>query len=780
MIVGRYELEQFVDIASIKTETLLDRLNSIGLEVESFKRANIPQGVRIGFIKECEKHPNADKLSVCRVDVGEREPLTIVCGAKNVAKGQYVPVATIGTILSNGLEIKQAKLRGIDSFGMICSSSELGLVKINDGILVLDDSIGELKVGATLSGNRVLDDEFIELSITPNRGDCLSLYGICRDISAAFGVKLKAIEYKEKNDNVLGIGRTLQVVTHSKLSASLCYRMIEVKDSKTPVAIALALANNGALKESDIDNMCEYATYVCGVVINFYHASELNYEDAEHRKYSIEIKKEESSLEAVYGKKRVSIIGYDRDRDHKIQDRGEFVIEASYVEPHLISELVTNAKLKKDTKIYYKTSRGTNPDLIKGMNFFISLIDRYTKSVIYSGMHEFLEHKEQRMVTINTKKISSILGVEIERNQIYETLKALGFSIDTTVDSDTFVAKVPGFRADILSIQDVAEEILRIKGIDNIPSIKMEFKEENQMGLGYREYKKRERYRYRASMSGFSETLHYVFTSDKLQKSFNLPLIKEELALTNPITAELSTLRSSLLPNMIETVARNINNSQKRVSLYEIGKVFNEKREESEKIAFVFSGLENLEAFINKGAKEIDFFAFAKRVSYVLGEIELDRLDDKPSFLHPYVAASILKDGKNIGIMGALHPNIESKFSIPKTFVAEIDFESLSEKRVEVVPYSQLQPIFRDLSLLKDRMLEYKEIKSVIDSLNIELLKSYYPLDLYRDKEFGEKESLTIRFLIQPKDRALEDSEIASMMEHIIEALSSKLGIKLR
>lgn len=780
MIVGRYELEQFVDIASIKTEVILGRLNSIGLEVESFTKVDIPQGVKIGFIKECEKHPSADKLSVCTVDVGEKEPLTIVCGAKNVAKGQYVPVATIGTTLSNGLEIKQAKLRGVDSFGMICSSSELGLAKLNDGILVLDDSIGELKIGATLSGNRVLDDEFIELGITPNRGDCLSLYGICRDISAAFGAKLKAVEYKEKNDNVLGIGRTLQIVTHGKLSASLYYRMIEVKSSKTPVAIALALANNGALKEGSIDNLCEYATYVCGVAVNFYHSSELNYEDAEHKKYTLEIKKEKSSLEAAYGKKRLSIIGYDRDRSDKAEESGEFVIEASYVEPHMISELVSSAGLKKGSKLYYKTSRGTNPNLAKGINFFMSLVDRYTESVIYSGIHEFLEHKEPRSVTVNSKKISSILGLEIKLSEMHEILKALAFNIDTTVDNDTFVAKIPGFRADIVSIQDVAEEILRIKGIDNIPSCKIEFREDNRMGYGYQEHKKKERYRYRASMSGFSETLHYVFSSDRLQESFGLPLLDKSLELANPISAELCTLRSSLLPNMIESVSRNVNNSQKRIALYEIGKVFNQKREESERMAFVFSGLESLEAFMNQGAKDIDFFEFAKKVSHVIGDIELTPLKEECSFLHPFVAAHIVKNGKNIGVIGALHPHLETEFSIPRTFVAEVDFEFLGEKRVETTPYSSLQPIFRDLNFLKEETLEYKSIKSAIDSLNIDLIKSYYPLDLYRSKDLGDKESLTVRFLIQPKDSALEDSEIAKIMDAIVDILKKKLGVSLR
>jgi len=780
MIVGRYELERFVDISKIKTDVLLEKLNSIGLEVDGFKKTSIPSGVRIGFVEECEKHPNAEKLSVCRVNIGEQEPLVIVCGAKNVQKGQFVPVATIGTILKNGLEIKKSKLRGVESHGMICSSEELGLPRINEGILVLDDSIGELKVGATLSGNRVLDDDFIEIGITPNRGDCLSVYGICRDISAAFGVKLKEIEYKEKNDNVLGIGRTLQVTHKHKLNASLYYRMIEVKEVKTPLVVAVSLSNNGILKNSDMDNLCEYATHICGVVINSYHSSELDYEDSEHKKYLLEIKKDNNSLEAVYGKKRLAYIGYDRERPQESHDKGEFIIEASYVDPKNISKLVSEAGLKKSPKTFYRTSRGTNPDLSKGIDFFMSMIDTYTTTIVYSGIHEFLEHKEERTVTVSARKISSILGVDMRISDINEILKSLFFIVDTTVDSDTIVAKIPGFRSDISNMQDIAEEILRIKGIDSIPSSPMHFLEADRMSEGYLEYKKRDLYRNRASISGFSESLHYVFTSKELEESFGFTLKEDKLLLSNPITAEFSELRSSLVPNMVESVSRNINNSQKRVALYEIGSVFDKNRVETQKIAFVFSGLERVESFMEGQQKEIDFFSFAKLVSSSIKGMELVPLSLEIPYMHPFMSADVILQGKKIGYMGALHPTLESKFDIPRTFIAELSFDLLPYDTVKASAFSNLQPLSRDLNFVKDRSVSFKTIKDIVESLGIKTIQKIYPIDVYRGKELKEKESLTIRFIIQPIDSALEESEINDITTAIVEKLKEELGLELR
>lgn len=779
MIVSRYELETIVDIESISTDKLLDKLNSIGLEVESYKKIEIPKGIKVGHVKECSKHPNADKLNMCLVDVGEASPLSIVCGASNVAKGQYVAVATIGSELKGGLKIKKTELRGATSEGMICSSTELGLVKINDGIMVLDDSIGSFKVGDELSTFKLLNEEIIELGITPNRGDCLSLYGVSRDISAAFGVKIKDIEYKEKNENVLGIGRTLQVSVPSKINASLQYRMLDVKEAKTPLRIALALANNGALKESSLENLIEFAAHKTGIIINAYHAGELNFLDEEHKKYQIEIKAKRGRPEEVHGKACLSLIGYNRERKEPLPDSGEFVIEASYVNPALISEAATLSKLAKDKKNYYRSSRGSNPYLGLGMNYFMTLADRYLKASVYSGMHEFSTQEEQRTVTVNAKKISAILGKKFTTPNINDILKSLQFKIDGTVDSDTFVVKIPKFRHDISGIQDVAEEILRLTGIDNLASKPLVFQESFQEGDAYHDYKKKQYYSYKASMNGFSEVLHYIFTSYELQEKFGETLIDKTYELSNPITNELSTLRTSLVPNMVESVVRNVNNAQKSVSFFEIGTVFDEKRNEYPKIAFVFSGLNGAESVYENKPAEIDFFAFAKKVSLATMDFELREGVKEIAFLHPYQSASIMC-GKQVGYIGRLHPKIENALELPPTFVAEMAFEVLPYGLKKAKAFSSLQPIQRDLNFIKEPELKYDAIKACIASVGVTELVNFYPIDLYRGDELKGKESLTIRFVLQPENKAFEDSEIAVVMEKITQSLKEKYNLALR
>jgi phenylalanyl-tRNA synthetase beta chain len=213
MIVTRRWLEEFIDLNGISIQKIIDTLNLIGQEVEGYKKVEVPQNVVVGKVIECKKHPNADKLNLTKVDVGE-EILQIVCGASNVDVDQFVPVAKIGAVLGDNFKIKKAKLRGVESFGMICSSTEIGLPKLNDGILVLDDSLGELKVGEYVG--KYLNDEIIELGVTANRGDCFSIRGIARELSAGLDIPLKSIDFsfeelKEGIGRIVNIKRMIQL-----------------------------------------------------------------------------------------------------------------------------------------------------------------------------------------------------------------------------------------------------------------------------------------------------------------------------------------------------------------------------------------------------------------------------------------------------------------------------------------------------------------------------------------------------------------------------------------
>ncbi|MFP4485498.1 MAG: phenylalanine--tRNA ligase subunit beta [Campylobacterales bacterium] len=778
MIVTRRGLEEFVNLSGIETKDLLDRLSSIGLEVESFTKIEFPKGVVVGRVLECQKHPDATKLNLCKVDVGS-ETLQIVCGAKNVAKDQYVAVAKVGSILPDGLEIKKANLRGVESLGMICSSTELGLPEINDGIMVLDSSIGSFSIGDELRDIEELNDEIIELGITPNRGDCFSLYGVARDIACAYSKNLKPIEYKERKDNVLGIGRTLSVGVDQRLDSSLFYRMVEIKEASTPLKIALRLGFNGNLKNSAMDNLVEYATYISGVIMNCYKESELEYDSGDHKKFQLNLKKDKNGLDALYGKKRLSLVGYDRETGGNSDDSGVFILEASYIAPEIVSKKVSNAGLKKSSSIFFRSSRGSNPDLGMGMDELVSIIHLHTESIIYSGVHEYSSEKEPKTISIDRKKISSIIGKDYEVGYIGEILKRLCFKIEATVDSDTFVVRIPPFRHDIVSIQDIAEEILRFDGIDELPPTPLEFQEKFRESKGVLDYQKREYYRKRAALSGFSECVHYVFSSEILEEFFGFEKMDDALAISNPITNELNTLRSSLLPNMVESAKRNANIGQKTISLFEIGRVFDEKREESERVGFLFSGHRQKEAFPYPKGEDLDFFSFADMVSKSTLPFKLQEMSTKSSYMHPYMSAQIYIDNKKIGYLGRLHPSIEKKFELEKTFVAEIDFEALSFGEVVAKPFPNIQPLQRDLSFLVDSSFSFERLSKLIEPSCDEIIESFYPLDIYSDDDMGSKVSLTVRFVLQPQEKSLEDEEIVAIMDKIVEA-TKKEGIELR
>lgn len=261
MIISKHWLNEWVDLSEVSGETLSKTLNSIGLEVDSYKEINLPKSIVVGYVKSREKHPDADKLSVCQVDVGS-ETLQIVCGAKNVEAGQFVPVALIGTTMPNGLEIKKAKLRGIESCGMICSSTELGLPNTNDGILPLDESIGKLKLGTSLGEFEAFKDVIIEVDVTANRGDCQNLHGIAREICTALDLNMKDSHENEDSENLLGIGRIASVRTEDKVNGSFLYKAFELKNALSENLLTrLRLALIECQKTNLVERLLEYATF---------------------------------------------------------------------------------------------------------------------------------------------------------------------------------------------------------------------------------------------------------------------------------------------------------------------------------------------------------------------------------------------------------------------------------------------------------------------------------------------------------------------------------------
>jgi phenylalanyl-tRNA synthetase beta chain len=757
MIVTRKWLEEFINLDGISTEEICDTLNSIGQEVEGLKKIRVPEKVVVGFVRECEKHPDADKLNVCQVEIGDNETVQIVCGAKNVAKGQYVAVSCVGAVLPGNFKIKKAKLRGVESFGMICSSTEIGLPKMEDGIMVLDNSIGDLQVGEEVSN--YLNDDIIELGITPNRGDSFSIIGIARELSAKFNIPLKEIEEFEDDKNSEGLGRILSIDDDIKHSSHFL-KAISWDDVKVVFKIRYRLA---LVEEEITDTIFDYATYTTvatGVIVTIYDNS------------SKLVLKTEDGIDIVKSEKIIYETGI-KVLQLPTSKSGTFIIDANFIDPEYVSTIVYEKRLKTD-KIFFRSSRGSNPNLILAINYILREFSKLEVKV-YNGNYDLTKDVPVKMINVNLADIHSIIGEEIDENKVIGILNKL--QIHTQIDNSdkTLRIQIPPFRHDIKNRYDIAEEVLRMYGIDTLKPKPLLFAEKVRINETIKKIELINSFKERAVANGFFEVLHFVFDSSERMKKYAFPLMEEKLNILNPIVSELDTLRATLILQMLESVKNNKNNGYRKVALFSVGAVYNHLREESQKIGFVWSGLVERENVANPKPKKVDFSFFIDRLTNIFGEFELVE-SNNCLLTHPYQTAKLFLDGVEVGYIGKLHPKVAKDFDLDDTFIAEIDLELLQPKKQFANDIIKIQKSTRDLSLVVDKSKSYGELKKAIEELEIIEIVEFYPIDIF---DLGDKNSLTIRIILQNPEKSLTDEEINGIIAKVIEKLNS-VGVELR
>ena len=772
MIITRTWLREFIDISSISTQNICNALNSIGLEVDNVETTNIAEGVVVGFVTDCIKHPDADKLNICQVDLGNSS-VQIVCGAKNVAKGQYVPVATVGTKLGDDFIIKKAKLRGEESLGMICSSTEIGLPKMNDGILELDDSIGKLILGKELNEYKMINDDIIEIELTANRGDCLNIYGIAKDLSAYFNIPLVTCDEKINEDS-RAIGRILDIETNNDFDCNLLYKVADIRDLTTPLLFKIRTALIGIEKGTNIETLVAYGVHSTGVLLNVYTQAIAKKDDS----ISLTISKNKNGFTEISGEIPLSTIGIETGYISK--EDNTVVFEASYTDPSKLSQKVFTTK-QKTGDVYYKSSRGSNPDLEFGINYLMRLVSKNGAS-IYKGQVDFITDIPKRTIDINIKRINQIIGQDIDELEIENILTSLGFS-DTKIINNVLTGTIPSARHDIVNIADITEEIVRMIGIDNIKAKPLEIPEVNRSNNISDALIMKNKIRAAAVSNNFFETTTYIFSSKELLEKYSYETVIDKKDILNPITSDLNTFRTTLLLNLVQAVSTNEKQGFKSIALFEIGTIFNKQREESKKLAFIFSGQKEDESLSNNGKpSNMNLFDFGQKITNCIGEFELEaKTDISDKFLHPYQCANIIQNKKTIGFISKLHPTICNDFGISNdTYVSQIDFEKLSNDLIKATNISKFQNSKKDLSIVVPNSIEYKEIKKVINSLNILELKQFNLIDIYTDEKLGDSSSLTIKFVLQSDIKTLEESDITKIMDKIQSKLEEKLNISLR
>ncbi len=400
MIVTRSWLNEWIDLDGISTDDLCKTFNSIGLEVDRLHSYSVPKKIIFGKVVECEKHPDADKLNVCKVDIGT-SIRQIVCGASNVREGLNVVVATIGATMPSGLVIKPVKLRGVESEGMICSATEIGIEDAQDGILELDDSIGKFNLGDDVCTNPVFNDDLIEIELTANRGDCLSIRGVARDLSAAYDRPIKEYSVTD-NDAKRGIGRILSLSHAKDLDVSLRYKALELKDLNLPLVVKLRLAQIEDNRATDIEAIMLYITHSTGVILRAYNYGFFCAQDDIMAKVALH--EDENGYAFIQSEEnRASTVGIVQNDESKVTyNEGTILLEASYIPPDIISKKMADNKMESGP-MFYKTTRGSEPELNGGLSYCIDLIEANSSSSTFSGSIElFNSHKDK--IVIVTKK----------------------------------------------------------------------------------------------------------------------------------------------------------------------------------------------------------------------------------------------------------------------------------------------------------------------------------------------------------------------------------------
>ncbi|MCQ5364345.1 phenylalanine--tRNA ligase subunit beta [Anoxybacillus salavatliensis] len=803
MFVSYKWLQQYVDLTNITAKELADRITKAGIEVESVEVRNKGiQGVVIGHVLEREQHPNADKLSKCFVDIGEGEPVQIICGAPNVAKGQKVAVAKVGAVLPGNFKIKRAKLRGEESNGMICSLQELGVEsklvpkEYADGIFVFPS---DAPVGADALELLYLDDEVLELSLTPNRADCLSMIGVAYEVAAILGrsVKLPAIELHENSESVYDyISVRVDAPEDNPLYAGRIVKNVKIGPS--PLWMQARLMAAGIRPHNNVVDITNYILLEYGQPLHAFDYDRLGSKEIVVRRAKagetivtlddVERTLTEEHLVITNGKEPVALAGVMGGANSEVKnDTTTVFIESAYFASSIVRQAVKDHGLRSESSTRFE--KGIDPARTKeALDRAAMLMAEYAGGEVVGGVVEVntLQRKEV-VVTITLDRINNVLGTTITKEEVAGILTNLQFTF--TEDNGTFTIAVPSRRRDIAIEEDIIEEVARLYGYDNLPAT-LPVGEANPGKLTPYQAKRRKVRRYLED-AGLFQAITYSLTNEAKATMFALETA-EPIRLALPMSEERSVLRQSLVPHLLEAASYNRARQVENVALYEIGSVYlatnaNELPNEKERLAGVLTGVWH--AHVWQGEKKAVDFYVAKGILdglfALLGlENRVEYKQAKREHLHPGRTAEILLDHKTIGFVGQLHPVVQKEFDLKETYVFELDIEALLKAEVDDIRYTAIPrfpSITRDIALVVDEHIVAGELQKAIIAAGGELLKDVSIFDVYKGDRLPEgKKSIAFALRYYDPARTLTDEEVTNVHEQVIKAVEQQFGATLR
>ena len=800
MKVGVEWLKDYSDI-DVDIKELSEIFTMTGSKVEGYeiKGDNI-KNVVVGKILEIEKHPDADKLVVTKVDV-KNEILQIVTGAKNIKKGDIIPIAKIGSELPGDIKIKKGSLRGVESCGMMCSIGELGLTledmpnQIEDGIMILPKEY-ESKLGEDIVDVLDLRDNIIEFEITPNRPDCLSVEGLGRETAVSLNKEYKNPNEKidklniDKKDKIEGLKVTID-------APDLCYRYVArvVKNiviKESPDWMRKRLKACGI---RPINNIVDITNYVMLEMGQPMHAFDINSIANKHiivrRAKDGEIlktldgidRKLDNSMLVISDEKKIdAVAGVIGGENSEIEKNTNMVVFESAVF-NGGSVRMTAKRLGLRTEASSRYEKGLpQENALRAVNRAVELVELLGAGEAIDGViDEYPEKQKEIKIEFNPNRINSLLGINVSEDEMVNILNKLDIKL---IDGYCIP---PYYRQDLEQEADIAEEILRIYGYDKLESSLDN--SGNTVG-GRSIYQKMEdNIKNMLVNKGFSEICTYGFINpDDLAKSNileNSELYKEVIKIRNPISEDYSIMKTSVIPTVMKTISTNYAKKNSNLKLFEYAKVYKNK-----------SNIENNELPDEKQiltiaitGKEEKFYDLKGIVENVLETVNLNRYDisryTENTSYHPGKTAIIKIGNDPIIIMGQIHPIVQENYDISdKVYIAEINMKKLekySKKEKKYVPIPKYPAVERDIAVLVDEKVEVLKIEKIIKAKAKKIIETVDLFDIYRNEKIGEnKKSVAYAIKFRAKDRTLNDEEISEVMEKIIKALEDELGAELR
>ncbi len=785
-----------------KDNKIIEKLTDIGLEVESF--GNVISEIdsfKIAKIINVEQHPNADRLKVCDVDIGQESTVKVVCGAPNARKDLLTVYAGPGSIIpKNKMKLAVSKIRGVTSYGMLCSESELNISEESEGITELKQAKYLNQIGKVFF--KGASTKIVDLSITPNRPDCLGIRGIARDLAAAGTGKLKNISNKKIKKN--GSQNIKVSIVKDKNQGCTIFGSCLIKgvsNKESPKWLKDKIESLGQKPISAIVDITNYIMIDLNRPLHAYDADKIDkeiivrnskkgetFEALDNKKYQLEddmcVISDKSGILGLGG-----IIGGTRTGTEF--NTKNILLESAYFNPRSIRK--TSKILNLDTDAKFRFERGIDPKSIElGLTKAAELIAEICGGKISKFDVQKIKKDTKSKIRFKTSLFEKIAGFKINENEIIKILNNLGFKI--IKKKYELELTIPTWRPDITQTIDIVEEIVRIKGYDNIKTIEPE-----KIRIKDTLNKKQKLFHFlqrSVASKGYYETVTWSFTDSKINQLFKEKY--KEIKIVNPISSDLDVLRNSIFPNLMFYIKKNLDRGFKDISLFEIGPIF-EGKQPGQQLTVIGAIKSGKISRLNWNEKNrlVDVFDAKKDVIQTLVEAGYDKnsffiRDKSPSYYHPGKSGSLYLDKDDlepVAYFGEIHPNILKKLDIKTEalVILEIYLDHLKENKLKLkdqksnFEYSDYQKSERDFAFVVDKNIKVQDLIDIIKLTDKELIKSVKVFDVYEGENIPlEKKSIALNVTIQSSKKTLNDSDLEGINNLIIKTVENKTGAKIR